>query len=224
MQEATVAKAQAGLKSTMRKLNRNLAQRGLSPVMIVILFGLFCFFCVFLWSKFQRGRWYVHAHVTDVGTVDSYNWKIFLEKRCSKFWRVKLVVGECSRLCTQMKWKNDKACKCNEVARSCWIAEFFLSDYTTQTSWGSKLCIIMYNYYIVMKFMFLVVKSFFHPFNVYASFSFSYYELNINNIKIIQNQKLEACHNFIQSSFAFVQNQNLYKWRCFSNHKHSFLY
>jgi len=62
-----------------------------------------------------------------------------------------------------------------------------------------------------MKFMFLVVKSFFHPFNVYASFSFSYYELNINNIKIIQNQKLEACHNFIQSSFAFVQNQNLYK-------------
>ncbi|KAH9571637.1 hypothetical protein CY35_02G104800 [Sphagnum magellanicum] len=54
--EATVAKAQAGLKSTMRRLNRNLAQRGLSPVVIVVLFALFCFFCVFLWSKFQRRR------------------------------------------------------------------------------------------------------------------------------------------------------------------------
>jgi protein transporter SFT1 len=51
-----VAKAQAGLKSTMRRLNRNLAQRGLNPVVIVVLFALFCFFCVFLWSKFQRRR------------------------------------------------------------------------------------------------------------------------------------------------------------------------
>jgi hypothetical protein len=96
MQEATVAKAQAGLKSTMRRLNRNLAQRGLSPVVIVILFALFCFFCVFLLSKFQRWCWCVHAHIRALGAVDICNipWeKVFLvlEGSTSSWWMFQFV-------------------------------------------------------------------------------------------------------------------------------------
>lgn len=56
-QEETVAKAQAGLKSTMRRLNRNLAQRGINPVYLVVGFSLLCFFCVYIWSKFHRRHW-----------------------------------------------------------------------------------------------------------------------------------------------------------------------
>ena len=56
-QEETVAKAQAGLKSTMRRLNRNLAQRGVNPVYLVVGFALLCFFCVYIWSKFHRRHW-----------------------------------------------------------------------------------------------------------------------------------------------------------------------
>ncbi|KAG0561618.1 hypothetical protein M758_9G062900 [Ceratodon purpureus] len=54
--EETVAKGQAMLKSTMRKLNRNLNQRGISPLYLTVGFALLCFFFVYLYIKFFRRR------------------------------------------------------------------------------------------------------------------------------------------------------------------------
>ncbi|KAJ7561570.1 hypothetical protein O6H91_03G033800 [Diphasiastrum complanatum] len=52
--EATMLKAQAGLKNTMNRLNRALTQHGSNHVMHVVLFALFCFLVVYLWSKFSK--------------------------------------------------------------------------------------------------------------------------------------------------------------------------
>lgn len=52
--ESTVMRAQAGLKNTMRRLNRSLIQQGSNHLLHVILFALLCFFLVYLWSKLFR--------------------------------------------------------------------------------------------------------------------------------------------------------------------------
>uniref|UniRef100_A0A5B6YMW9 t-SNARE coiled-coil homology domain-containing protein n=1 Tax=Davidia involucrata TaxID=16924 RepID=A0A5B6YMW9_DAVIN len=52
--QMTLIKAQAGVKNNMRKLNKSIIQQGSSHVMHVILFALFCFCVVYLWSKFSR--------------------------------------------------------------------------------------------------------------------------------------------------------------------------
>lgn len=57
-QEETVAKGQAILKITMKRLNRTLNQRGISPLYLAIVFALLCFFSVYLYIKFHRRTWY----------------------------------------------------------------------------------------------------------------------------------------------------------------------
>lgn len=52
--QMTLIKAQAGVKNNMRKLNKSIIQQGSSHVMHVVLFALFCFFLVYMWSKFSR--------------------------------------------------------------------------------------------------------------------------------------------------------------------------
>ena len=55
-QQMTLIKAQAGVKNNMRRLNKSIIQQGSNHVVHVVLFALFCFFLVYLWSKFSR-RW-----------------------------------------------------------------------------------------------------------------------------------------------------------------------
>ncbi|XP_009609314.1 bet1-like protein At4g14600 isoform X1 [Nicotiana tabacum] len=52
--QMTLIKAQAGVKNNMRRLNRSIIQEGSNHVMHVILFALFCFFVIYLLSKFSR--------------------------------------------------------------------------------------------------------------------------------------------------------------------------
>ncbi|KAH7404050.1 hypothetical protein KP509_15G008500 [Ceratopteris richardii] len=52
--ESAVMKAQAGLKNTMKRLNRSIIQNGSNHLLHVILFALLCFFLVYLWSKLFR--------------------------------------------------------------------------------------------------------------------------------------------------------------------------
>ncbi|KAK1268645.1 Bet1-like protein [Acorus gramineus] len=52
--QMTLIKAQAGVKNNMRRLNRSIIQQGSNHVTHVVLFALFCFFMVYLWSKFSR--------------------------------------------------------------------------------------------------------------------------------------------------------------------------
>lgn len=49
--ETTMIKAQAGVKNNMKRLNRSIIQQGSNHVMHVIIFGLLCFFIVYLLSK-----------------------------------------------------------------------------------------------------------------------------------------------------------------------------
>lgn len=55
-QQMTLIKAQAGVKNNMRRLNKSIIQQGSNHVVHVVLFALFCFFLVYLWTKFSR-RW-----------------------------------------------------------------------------------------------------------------------------------------------------------------------
>ncbi|KAJ9146491.1 hypothetical protein P3X46_028750 [Hevea brasiliensis] len=52
--QMTVIKAQAGVKNNIRKLNRSIIKNGGSHVVHVVLFALFCFFVVYMWSKLSR--------------------------------------------------------------------------------------------------------------------------------------------------------------------------
>ncbi|KAK9096996.1 hypothetical protein Sjap_022493 [Stephania japonica] len=52
--QMTLIKAQAGVKNNVRRLNKSIVQQGSNHVLHVILFALFCFFMVYLWSKFSR--------------------------------------------------------------------------------------------------------------------------------------------------------------------------
>ncbi|KAK1322536.1 Bet1-like protein [Acorus calamus] len=52
--QMTLIKAQAGMKNNMRRLNRSIIRQGSNHVTHVVLFALFCFFMVYLWSKFSR--------------------------------------------------------------------------------------------------------------------------------------------------------------------------
>lgn len=54
VQQMTLAKAQAGVKNNMRRLNKSIIQQGSNHVLHVVLFALFCFFIVYLLSKFSR--------------------------------------------------------------------------------------------------------------------------------------------------------------------------
>jgi hypothetical protein len=62
----------------------------------------------------------------------------------------------------------------------------------------------MYDYYIIMKSMFLVVKLSSHPSIGYASLTSSYHELHANNIKTIQNQKPFKIKTSILPNFVFI--------------------
>ncbi|OAY58076.1 bet1-like protein At4g14600 [Manihot esculenta] len=52
--QMTVIKAQAGVKNNIRKLNKSIIRNGGNHVVHVVLFALFCFFVVYMWSKFSR--------------------------------------------------------------------------------------------------------------------------------------------------------------------------
>ncbi|KAH1082617.1 hypothetical protein J1N35_022378 [Gossypium stocksii] len=50
-----MSRAQAGVKSGMKKLNRTIARQRSNHILQVIIFGLTCFSIVYLWSKhFKR--------------------------------------------------------------------------------------------------------------------------------------------------------------------------
>jgi len=73
----------------------------------------------------------------------------------------------------------------------------------------------MYDYYIAMKSMFLVVKLSSHHSIGYASLTFSYHDLHTNYTKTIQDQKPFQNQNFNSHKFC-IHTITLYKWRCFS--------
>ncbi|KAF3485548.1 hypothetical protein F2Q69_00053945 [Brassica cretica] len=51
----TLIRAQAGVKNNIRKLNLSIIQSGNNHIMHVLLFALFCFFILYMWSKmFKR--------------------------------------------------------------------------------------------------------------------------------------------------------------------------
>ncbi|KAJ8762545.1 hypothetical protein K2173_007984 [Erythroxylum novogranatense] len=52
--QMTVIKAQAGVKNNIRKLNQSIIKNGANHVVHVVLFALFCFFVVYMWSKVSR--------------------------------------------------------------------------------------------------------------------------------------------------------------------------
>ncbi|XP_010538206.1 PREDICTED: bet1-like protein At4g14600 [Tarenaya hassleriana] len=53
--QMTLARAQAGVKNNIRKLNKSIIRSGNSHVMHVVLFALLCFFALYVWSKmFKR--------------------------------------------------------------------------------------------------------------------------------------------------------------------------
>ncbi|KAH8508680.1 hypothetical protein Peur_050577 [Populus x canadensis] len=52
--QMTVMKAQAGVKNNIRKLNKSIIKNGGNHIVHVVLFALFCFMVVYLWSKMSR--------------------------------------------------------------------------------------------------------------------------------------------------------------------------
>lgn len=52
--QMTVAKAQAGVKNNLRRLNRSIVRNGSNHIVHVVLFALICFTIVYLWSKMSR--------------------------------------------------------------------------------------------------------------------------------------------------------------------------
>ncbi|CAL9771584.1 unnamed protein product [Musa acuminata subsp. burmannicoides] len=52
--QMTLIKAQAGVKNNVRRINKKIIQQGSNHVLHVVLFALFCFFLVYLWSKFSK--------------------------------------------------------------------------------------------------------------------------------------------------------------------------
>ncbi|CAG7899129.1 unnamed protein product, partial [Brassica rapa] len=53
--QVTLMRAQAGVKNNIRKLNLSIIRSGNNHIMHVVLFALFCFFILYMWSKmFKR--------------------------------------------------------------------------------------------------------------------------------------------------------------------------
>ncbi|TYH65216.1 hypothetical protein ES332_D06G040700v1 [Gossypium tomentosum] len=52
--QMTMIKAQAGVKNNIRKLNKSIIKHGSNHIVHVVLFALFCFFVVYMWSKVSR--------------------------------------------------------------------------------------------------------------------------------------------------------------------------
>ncbi|CAJ2641177.1 unnamed protein product [Trifolium pratense] len=52
--QMTMAKAQAGVKNNLRRLNRSIVRNGANHIVHVITFALICFLIVYLWSKMSR--------------------------------------------------------------------------------------------------------------------------------------------------------------------------
>ncbi|KAE8674571.1 Bet1-like protein [Hibiscus syriacus] len=52
--QMTMIKAQAGVKNNIRKLNKSIIKHGSNHIVHVVLFALFCFFVVYIWSKLSR--------------------------------------------------------------------------------------------------------------------------------------------------------------------------
>ncbi|XP_039055531.1 bet1-like protein At4g14600 [Hibiscus syriacus] len=52
--QMTMIKAQAGVKNNIRRLNRSIVKNGSNHIIHVVLFALFCFFVVYMWSKLSR--------------------------------------------------------------------------------------------------------------------------------------------------------------------------
>ncbi|TYI75896.1 hypothetical protein E1A91_D06G038600v1 [Gossypium mustelinum] len=52
--QMTMIKAQAGVKNNIRKLNKSITKHGSNHIVHVVLFALFCFFVVYMWSKVSR--------------------------------------------------------------------------------------------------------------------------------------------------------------------------
>ncbi|XP_039003365.1 bet1-like protein At4g14600 [Hibiscus syriacus] len=49
--QMTMIKAQAGVKNNIRKLKKSIIKHGSNHIVHVVLFALFCFFVVHMWSK-----------------------------------------------------------------------------------------------------------------------------------------------------------------------------
>jgi hypothetical protein len=56
IQQITMAKAQAGVKNNLRRLNKSIVRNGANHIVHVISFALICFLIVYLWSKMSR-KW-----------------------------------------------------------------------------------------------------------------------------------------------------------------------
>jgi hypothetical protein len=56
IQQMTMAKAQAGVKNNLRRLNKSIVRNGANHIVHVISFALICFLIVYLWSKMSR-KW-----------------------------------------------------------------------------------------------------------------------------------------------------------------------
>lgn len=54
--ENTMLKAQAGLKSTMKRMNRKIIQNGSNHLVHVLLFVFLCVLFIVVWTKFFRSR------------------------------------------------------------------------------------------------------------------------------------------------------------------------
>ncbi|KAK2445401.1 hypothetical protein P8452_23021 [Trifolium repens] len=52
--QMTMAKAQAGVKNNLRRLNKSIVRNGANHIVHVISFALICFLIVYLWSKMSR--------------------------------------------------------------------------------------------------------------------------------------------------------------------------
>ncbi|GAU32485.1 hypothetical protein TSUD_316920 [Trifolium subterraneum] len=52
--QMTMAKAQAGVKNNLRRLNKSIVRNGANHVVHVIAFALICFLIVYLWAKMSR--------------------------------------------------------------------------------------------------------------------------------------------------------------------------
>ncbi|WJX68363.1 hypothetical protein P8452_52737 [Trifolium repens] len=52
--QMTMAKAQAGVKNNLRRLNKSIVRNGANHIVHVICFALICFLIVYLWSKMSR--------------------------------------------------------------------------------------------------------------------------------------------------------------------------
>ncbi|CAL5204565.1 unnamed protein product [Lathyrus oleraceus] len=52
--QMTMAKAQAGVKNNLRRLNKSIVRNGSNHIVHVIAFALICFLIVYLWSKMSR--------------------------------------------------------------------------------------------------------------------------------------------------------------------------